>query len=146
MILFGNMTPQSLDMILVNSISFLAGSLAWILTHNSAISLLAVTLVYGISVTFLYTWYARAFDNEIVYYSTVLTTSDSVLITIEKSGKVYTKLVVISDVNDTIAKLAGEKGKAVDIVGYRRIEFSDDKEKQAIIQGIQETLDKDKKV
>lgn len=135
--------PQpNLDMLLANSFSLLAGVITWNITANTALSLLAVTIVYAIIVTFLYTWYARIVYSDRVYLETTLTTEDSVMITIVKDGVTYTKLVVIKDVNDVVAGLSGAKGNVKDIVGYRRIDFVDDKTKKAILSDIQKTLDK----
>lgn len=135
--------PQhNLDMILANSVSLLSGVIVWHITHNVALSLLAVTIMYAIILTFLYTWYARIVYSDRVYLQTTLTSEDSVMITINRDGLTYNKLVVIKDVNSVVEGLTGAKGDVTDIVGYRKIEFSNDNTKKAILEDIQKTLDK----
>lgn len=98
--------------------------------------------MYSIVLTFLYTWYARIVYSDHVYLETTLTSEDSVMITINRDGLTYSKLVVIKDVNSVVEGLTGAKGNVTDIVGYRKLEFSNDNTKKNILEDIQKTLDK----
>jgi len=137
-----NLPHHNLDMILANSFSLLSGVIVWHVTHNEALALLAVTIMYSIVLTFLYTWYARIVYSDHVYLETTLTSEDNVMITINRDGLTYNKLVVIKDVNSVVEGLTGAKGNVTDIVGYRKLEFSNDNTKKAILEDIQKTLDK----